>query len=163
MGPNCCRDPRWLLAVGWGGSIRHLRDTAMGISDSSAAVGMCSRQGLGKVRHLDAQSMWIQQRVRRGDVDLCKVRGDDNLADIFTKPLPRDLHFNIFVVDSWAKILHRVNISLLEPHTHHQLRTRQLQSLRKNERHQQGGVLRQDFAHVTAHSNASCLAFGSDL
>ena len=42
-------------------------------TDSSAAVGMCSRQGLGKVRHLDVQTMWVQQRVRRGDIDLYKL------------------------------------------------------------------------------------------
>ena len=54
-------------------------------TDSSAAVGMCSRQGLGKVRHLDTQTMWVQQRVRCGDIDLYKIPGDDNPADIFTK------------------------------------------------------------------------------
>ncbi len=31
-------------------------------TDSSAAVGICSRQGLGKLRHLECTSLWIQQR-----------------------------------------------------------------------------------------------------
>ncbi len=60
-------------------------------TDSSAAIGICSRQGLGKVRHLDTYTLWIQQAVRTGRVHLKKVRGDVNPADVFTKhSLTRD-------------------------------------------------------------------------
>ena len=55
-------------------------------TDSSAAVGMCSRLGVGKVRHLDTQIMWVQQSVRCGDIDLYHMPGQNNPADIFTKP-----------------------------------------------------------------------------
>ena len=54
-------------------------------TDSTASQGMCTRQGLGKVRHLDVQELWIQQRIRNGDFDLYKVLGDENPADLFTK------------------------------------------------------------------------------
>ena len=54
-------------------------------TDSSASKGMCSRQGLGKVRHLDVQDLWIQQRLRNGDFSLYKVKGDDSPGDLFTK------------------------------------------------------------------------------
>ena len=54
-------------------------------TDSTASKGICSRQGLGKVRHLDIQRCWVQQRVRRGEVALYKVLGDDNLADVVTR------------------------------------------------------------------------------
>ena len=54
-------------------------------TDSSAAVGICNRQGLGKLRHLDAHTLWIQQAVRTGRVDLRKVAGGVNPADLFTK------------------------------------------------------------------------------
>ena len=37
-------------------------------TDSSAAVGICSRQGLGKLRHLGCTSLWIQQRIRHGEL-----------------------------------------------------------------------------------------------
>ena len=30
-------------------------------TDSSATFGICSRQGLGKLRHLECTSLWIQQ------------------------------------------------------------------------------------------------------
>ena len=52
---------------------------------SSAAIGICNRQGLGKLRHLDTHTLWIQQAVRLGRVDLRKVAGDVNPADLFTK------------------------------------------------------------------------------
>ena len=54
-------------------------------TDSSAAIGICNRQGLGKLRHLDTHTLWIQQAVRLGRVDLRKVAGEVNPADLFTK------------------------------------------------------------------------------
>ena len=45
-------------------------------TDSSAAIGICNRQGLGKLRHLDTHTLWIQQAVRTGRVDLRKVLGE---------------------------------------------------------------------------------------
>ena len=54
-------------------------------TDSSAALGICSRQGLGKLRHLDTHTLWIQQAVRARQVDLRKIAGEVNPADIFTK------------------------------------------------------------------------------
>ncbi len=54
-------------------------------TDSTATLGVCGRQGLGKLRHIDTQCLWIQQRVRDGSVELRKVRGDSNPADLFTK------------------------------------------------------------------------------
>ena len=52
---------------------------------SSAAIGVCSRQGLGKLRHLDTHMLWIQQAVRTRRVDLRKVLGEQNPADLLTK------------------------------------------------------------------------------
>ena len=34
-------------------------------TDSSAAIGIAGRQGLGKLRHLECHSLWVQQRLRR--------------------------------------------------------------------------------------------------
>jgi hypothetical protein len=56
-------------------------------TDSSAAIGICSRQGLGRLRHLETHTLWVQQAVRSGRVDLRKVKGETNPADLFTKPL----------------------------------------------------------------------------
>ena len=69
-----------------------LRDVGINLpirvwTDSSATIGICGRQGLGKLRHVDTQCLWIQQRVRDGSVELCKVKGEQNPADLFTKHL----------------------------------------------------------------------------
>ena len=56
-------------------------------TDSTATIGICGRQGLGKLRHVDTQCLWIQQRVRDGSVELRKVKGEENPADFFTKHL----------------------------------------------------------------------------
>ena len=54
-------------------------------TDSTAAIGICTRQGLGKLRHLDTHTLWVQQAVRTGRTDLRKVEGVSNPADLFTK------------------------------------------------------------------------------
>ena len=60
-------------------------------TDSTASIGICKRQGLGKVRHLAVQDLWVQQRVRAGDFQLYKIPGERNPADLFTKfGLPPD-------------------------------------------------------------------------
>ena len=33
-------------------------------TDSSATLGICGRQGLGKLRHIDTRSLWLQQKLR---------------------------------------------------------------------------------------------------
>ncbi len=48
-------------------------------TDSSAAMGICTRQGLGKLRHLDTHTLWIQQAVRNKRIELRKVAGEENL------------------------------------------------------------------------------------
>jgi len=54
-------------------------------TDSSAAIGICTRQGLGKLRHLATHLLWIQQAVRSRRFELRKVNGEQNPADLFTK------------------------------------------------------------------------------
>ena len=56
-------------------------------SDATAAIGITKRRGLGKVRHLHTSDLWVQERVRNGDVELLKVLGTENPADLFTKYL----------------------------------------------------------------------------
>ncbi len=54
-------------------------------TDSSAAMGTCSRQGLGKLRHLDTHTLWVQQAVRSKRIQLVKIAGEVNPGDLFTK------------------------------------------------------------------------------
>ena len=55
--------------------------------DASAAIGIMQRKGLGKLRHLDTQSLWIQDAVRQRRVIVEKVEGTENPADLMTKHL----------------------------------------------------------------------------
>ena len=56
-------------------------------TDSSAAMGICARQGLGKLRHIATHTLWVQEKVRSRAIELRKVRGEVNPADVFTKHL----------------------------------------------------------------------------
>ena len=54
-------------------------------TDSTAAIGMCSRTGVGKTRHIQVRWLWIQDAIRDKVVRLRKVKGTDNEADMGTK------------------------------------------------------------------------------
>ena len=60
-------------------------------SDAAAAVGICRRKGLGKVRHLATADLWVQDRIQKGDFVLDRVPGVDNPADILTKHVDQTL------------------------------------------------------------------------
>jgi hypothetical protein len=60
--------------------------------DSSAAIGMSSRTGVGKVRHIQTRWLWVQDAVRDKLIKLEKIRGEDNLADLGTKALDATRH-----------------------------------------------------------------------
>ena len=53
-------------------------------TDSGAAIVIFARQGLGKLRHLDTHTLWIQQAVRSRRVDLRKVPVEENPSDLLT-------------------------------------------------------------------------------
>ena len=54
-------------------------------TDASAAKVIASRRGLGKVRHIEVHQLWVQDKVASGEVEVRKVDGKANLADLLTK------------------------------------------------------------------------------
>ena len=54
-------------------------------SDASAAIAIASRRGLGKVRHIEVCQLWLQEKVRKGEIKIVKVSTDQNVADALTK------------------------------------------------------------------------------
>ena len=54
-------------------------------TDSSAAIGIASRSGLGKLRHLETHTLWLQEKVNKGQIQIEKVPGKKNIADVLTK------------------------------------------------------------------------------
>ena len=55
--------------------------------DSSAAIGMIDRRGSGRLRHIKIGHLWIQERAEEGEIQVRKVKGDSNVADLMTKHL----------------------------------------------------------------------------
>ena len=56
-------------------------------TDSSAARGIIHRAGLGKLRHLETGYLWLQAAVKAKRLQVRKVLGSENPADLFTKHL----------------------------------------------------------------------------
>ena len=56
--------------------------------DSSAAMGVVHRKGNGKLRHVRVGLLWIQEKQEEGELDVKKILGDDNPADLLTKNVP---------------------------------------------------------------------------
>ena len=58
------------------------------LADSAAAIGICRRSGIGRVRHLAVGQLWIQEKLREGAFRLFKVLGAENPADLLIKHQP---------------------------------------------------------------------------
>ena len=61
-------------------------------TDSTAAIGMCSRKGVGKTRDIQVRWLWIQDATRDKVVCLRKVKGTENEADTGAKDLDGPRH-----------------------------------------------------------------------
>ena len=60
-------------------------------TDASAAIGIASREGVGRTRHLETGALWIQQKQWEDRISIQKVAGKDNPADVLTKHVPSDV------------------------------------------------------------------------
>ena len=56
-------------------------------TDAKAALGIIQRVGVGKVRHIRTQALWLQAIGREHRVQFHKFLGGVNPADAFTKYL----------------------------------------------------------------------------
>ena len=81
---KCCTEVLGLiqLAGDWG-----LDMEGRVMVDSSAAVGIATRKGNGKLRHVKVGQLWIQEKVGEEELKVEKVRGEENPADLMTKHL----------------------------------------------------------------------------
>ena len=59
-------------------------------TDSSAAKGIGSRRGLGRLRHIELSELWVQDMVANGRISIRKVKGTENFSDALTKHGSRD-------------------------------------------------------------------------
>ena len=56
-------------------------------TDSSAARFFAARRGVGRMRHLEVRHLWLQEEISSHRVQLRKVAGEANPADLMTKYL----------------------------------------------------------------------------
>ena len=63
----------------------HLSEPIEIKTDASAAIGIACRVGVGKIRHIEVNQLWLQHRIAKGDIVAIKVDGEHNLADALTK------------------------------------------------------------------------------
>ena len=78
------------------------------LTDSSAAVGTASRQGLGEVRHLSVSDLWVQECVRQGRFAITKIPGHRNPADAMSKVMSAgDIAQKLYIVGARLKACER--------------------------------------------------------
>ena len=54
------------------------------LTDSSAAKGTVLRTGIGRLKHVQLNQLWVQERISDGDVIVKKVPREQNVSDLFT-------------------------------------------------------------------------------
>ena len=61
------------------------------LTDATAAKGIACRKGLSsRTRHVAVHFLWLQDKVAREEISIHKVWGQQNIADLLTKYVPRD-------------------------------------------------------------------------
>ena len=59
-------------------------------TDATTGRAIATRRGLGKVRHIAVNELWLQEQVEKEAVTIFKIKNKFNLADLLTKYLTRD-------------------------------------------------------------------------
>ena len=59
--------------------------------NASAALGVAQRHGIGQIRHLQTNCLWVQEKAVTQAIEYIKVHGSLNPADINTKNVSREL------------------------------------------------------------------------
>ena len=56
-------------------------------TDATTGRAIATRRGLGKVRHIAVNELWIQEKVQQSALSIHKIKNKFNLADLLTKYL----------------------------------------------------------------------------
>ena len=54
-------------------------------TDSSADKGILTRRGCGKIKHLCAKQLWVQEYVIRGEIVVVKIPRKETPSDVLTQ------------------------------------------------------------------------------
>jgi hypothetical protein len=80
--------------------------------DASAAKGIASRRGVGRIKHLRTETLWLQQAVTTRDLEVCKIDGEVNPADLGTKHLAATRLWNLMQLISIHRRTGRSKLAL---------------------------------------------------
>ena len=58
-------------------------------TDATTGKSIASRRGLGKVRHISVNELWIQELVQNKSITIVKIKNKFNPSDMLTKHLTR--------------------------------------------------------------------------
>lgn len=64
-------------------------------TDSDSARSLSNRVGVGKQRHIHTRMLWLQEKIRRGELAVKRVNGVENCADVGTKHLDHTRLFHL--------------------------------------------------------------------
>ena len=57
--------------------------------DEKATEHVLHRQGIGKLKHIDVAFLWVQDEIRSQRLRVFRVRNEEHVADLGTKPLSK--------------------------------------------------------------------------
>ncbi|GKE26594.1 hypothetical protein Tco_1441978 [Tanacetum coccineum] len=80
--------------VSW--SSKKQKSTAISSTEAEYIALCCNNVQHSRAKHIDVRYHFIKEQVENGIVELYFVRTEYQLADIFTKPLPRE-RFNFLI------------------------------------------------------------------
>ena len=72
-------------------------------TDASAAKGIATRRGMGKVRHIEVSQLWFQDKVAKGEIKVEKIDGVKNVADQLAKYMTKES--SIFHVEKTSQVI----------------------------------------------------------
>ena len=62
------------------------------VSDSSTAISISSKSGVGKTRRIATRWLWVEDAVRNKQIKLKKIDGATNVIDMGTEPFEPKRH-----------------------------------------------------------------------
>jgi len=83
-------------------------------TDASAARAVAMRAGVGRVRHLELRQLYIQQLTKAERVQILKIPGGDNTADIGTKAVTADVLVRLCNIIGFRRLSETNEALLLE-------------------------------------------------
>lgn len=64
-------------------------------TDASAARGIVLRRGAGRIKHLTAKQLWVQESIRTHGILVEKIPRESNIADLLTHSLPATITIDL--------------------------------------------------------------------